>query len=361
MTLRRRGEKATISIQEHMAIDVCPGPIRPIKQISDYFPRFPRGLPPAAEPRAAVPPDAPARPAAASAGRRSPSDGARDDDEDVDQLFGAYGASPGPSPGPSPARPPAKPPEEEPDADGYESDDCSKFATRRLRAPSPGSASRRLRDLTGCSFPLRSLVVPLHTPHGGSRPPCRFQALSARPAAPAPTPPPTRTGEVGSLGAPPGGVPFLGSSSPEPTPRPLSARRWELRRGRRLLFLGRAELRPGKTPVAAGRAVAPCPGTRSWPAPRRRVGLGRQRGDDPRLGPDQPPGWARRPSERCGFAGARAARPLEKPWRFLPPGPWTPPLLSPGLPTCAHLLRPLSRSGMAPSPRLLISGLSPEP
>ncbi|XP_069883531.1 double C2-like domain-containing protein beta isoform X1 [Dipodomys merriami] len=129
MTLRRRGEKATISIQEHMAIDVCPGPIRPIKQISDYFPRFPRGLPPDAGPRAPAPPDAPATPAAASAGRRSPSDGARDDDEDVDQLFGAYGASPGPGPGPSPVRPPAKPPEEEPDADGYESDDCTALGT----------------------------------------------------------------------------------------------------------------------------------------------------------------------------------------------------------------------------------------
>ncbi|XP_037665311.1 double C2-like domain-containing protein beta isoform X1 [Choloepus didactylus] len=129
MTHRRRGEKATISIQEHMAIDVCPGPIRPIKQISDYFPRFPRGLPPATGPRAAAPPEAPARPAAASAGRRSPSDGARDDDEDVDQLFGAYGASPGPSPGPSPSRPPAKPPEDEPDADGYESDDCTALGT----------------------------------------------------------------------------------------------------------------------------------------------------------------------------------------------------------------------------------------
>ncbi|XP_051013936.1 double C2-like domain-containing protein beta [Acomys russatus] len=129
MTLRRRGEKATISIQEHMAIDVCPGPIRPIKQISDYFPRFPRGLPPTAAPRATAPPDAPAHPPAASAGPRSPSDGARDDDEDVDQLFGAYGASPGPSPGPSPVRPPAKPPEDEPDADGYESDDCTALGT----------------------------------------------------------------------------------------------------------------------------------------------------------------------------------------------------------------------------------------
>ncbi|CAH6785900.1 double C2-like domain-containing protein beta [Phodopus roborovskii] len=131
MTLRRRGEKATISIQEHMAIDVCPGPIRPIKQISDYFPRFPRGLPPTAAPRAPAPPDASARPPAASAGPRSPSDGGRDDDEDVDQLFGAYGASPTPSPGPgpSPSRPPAKPPEDEPDADGYESDDCTALGT----------------------------------------------------------------------------------------------------------------------------------------------------------------------------------------------------------------------------------------
>ncbi|KAM9597633.1 double C2-like domain-containing protein beta [Trichechus inunguis] len=129
MTLRRRGEKATISIQEHMAIDVCPGPIRPIKQISDYFPRFPRGVPPAAGPRPAAPPEAPARPAAALAGRRSPSDGARDDEEDVDQLFGAYGATRGRSPGPSPARPPAKPPEDEPDADGYESDDCTALGT----------------------------------------------------------------------------------------------------------------------------------------------------------------------------------------------------------------------------------------
>ncbi|XP_055475476.1 double C2-like domain-containing protein beta, partial [Psammomys obesus] len=54
---------------------------------------------------------------------RSPSDGARD--EDVDQLFGAYGSSPGPGP----ARPPAKPPEDEPDADGYESDDCTALGT----------------------------------------------------------------------------------------------------------------------------------------------------------------------------------------------------------------------------------------
>ncbi|XP_074869933.1 double C2-like domain-containing protein beta isoform X1 [Carettochelys insculpta] len=107
MTLRK-GERATISIQEHMAIDVCPGPIKPIKQISDYFPRFPRGLPAAA---AARPPLSPAEPP-------------RDDDEDVDRLFGAYGASgPAEQPAPRPAE------EEAADAEGYESDDCTTLGT----------------------------------------------------------------------------------------------------------------------------------------------------------------------------------------------------------------------------------------
>ncbi|XP_049916764.1 double C2-like domain-containing protein beta [Epinephelus moara] len=36
----RKGKRLAISIQEHMAIDVCPGPIRPIRQISAYFPRL---------------------------------------------------------------------------------------------------------------------------------------------------------------------------------------------------------------------------------------------------------------------------------------------------------------------------------
>ncbi|XP_058301875.1 double C2-like domain-containing protein beta isoform X1 [Hylobates moloch] len=93
-------------MQEHVAIDVCPGPIRPIQHISGYFPHFPRDLPH----------DAPARPATASAGRRRPSDGARDHDKDADHLFGAQGSSTGPSP----AQPPAKPPEDKPDAEGYE-------------------------------------------------------------------------------------------------------------------------------------------------------------------------------------------------------------------------------------------------
>ncbi|XP_067421883.1 double C2-like domain-containing protein beta isoform X2 [Emydura macquarii macquarii] len=111
MTLRK-GERATISIQEHMAIDVCPGPIKPIKQISDYFPRFPRGLPAAAS-----------RPAA-SQPALSPAEPARDEDEDVDRLFGAYGAS---GPAEQPARRPAE--EEAADAEGYESDDCTTLGT----------------------------------------------------------------------------------------------------------------------------------------------------------------------------------------------------------------------------------------
>ncbi|XP_034563783.1 double C2-like domain-containing protein alpha isoform X2 [Notolabrus celidotus] len=36
----RKGKPLAISIQENMAIDVCPGPIRPIRQISAYFPRL---------------------------------------------------------------------------------------------------------------------------------------------------------------------------------------------------------------------------------------------------------------------------------------------------------------------------------
>ncbi|CAM4649504.1 unnamed protein product [Lepidochelys olivacea] len=110
MTLRK-GERATISIQEHMAIDVCPGPIKPIKQISDYFPRFPRGLPAAASRPASRPPLSPAEPP-------------RDEDEDVDRLFGAYGASgPAEQPAPRPAE------EEAADAEGYESDDCTTLGT----------------------------------------------------------------------------------------------------------------------------------------------------------------------------------------------------------------------------------------
>lgn len=108
----------TISIQEHMAIDVCPGPIKPIKQISDYFPRFPRGLP-AAVGRSSTLRSAVSQPSV------SPAEAPREEDEDVDQLFGAYGTTP--------AEQPAKyqAPEEVVDPEGYESDDCSEFLSFR--------------------------------------------------------------------------------------------------------------------------------------------------------------------------------------------------------------------------------------
>ncbi|NXM08355.1 DOC2B protein, partial [Tyrannus savana] len=115
MTLRK-GEKMTISIQEHMAIDVCPGPIKPIKQISDYFPRFPRGLPAAVGRSGALRP-------AVSQPSVSPAEGPREDDEDVDQLFGAYGTTPAEQPAKSQA------PEEVVDPEGYESDDCTTLGT----------------------------------------------------------------------------------------------------------------------------------------------------------------------------------------------------------------------------------------
>uniref|UniRef100_A0A8C3UI99 Double C2-like domain-containing protein n=1 Tax=Catharus ustulatus TaxID=91951 RepID=A0A8C3UI99_CATUS len=116
MTLRK-GEKTTISIQEHMAIDVCPGPIKPIKQISDYFPRFPRGLP------AAVGRSSSALRPALSQPSVSPGEAPREDEEDVDQLFGAHGTTPAEQPAKSQA------PEEVVDPEGYESDDCTALGT----------------------------------------------------------------------------------------------------------------------------------------------------------------------------------------------------------------------------------------
>ncbi|KAJ1071866.1 hypothetical protein K5549_002158 [Capra hircus] len=112
MTLRRRGEKATISIQEHMAIDVCPGPIRPIKQISDYFPRFPRGLPPDAGPRAGALPQRGyngrrEKAGWPSGGRKSPVAGARGKEDNEAQVVITEGLSATPRRAPSPA-PPAR-------------------------------------------------------------------------------------------------------------------------------------------------------------------------------------------------------------------------------------------------------------
>ncbi|XP_075575801.1 double C2-like domain-containing protein beta [Pelecanus crispus] len=115
MTLRK-GEKMTISIQEHMAIDVCPGPIKPIKQISDYFPRFPRGLP-AAVGRSSALRSAVSQPSV------SPAEAPREEDEDVDRLFGAYGTTP------TEQQAKCQAPEEVVDPEGYESDDCTTLGT----------------------------------------------------------------------------------------------------------------------------------------------------------------------------------------------------------------------------------------
>lgn len=89
----------TINIQEHMAINVCPGPIRPIRQISDYFPRLgpgPEGggggggscgeAPAHLAPLALAPP-------AALLGASTPEDGAEVDSYDSDDAseWGADG------------------------------------------------------------------------------------------------------------------------------------------------------------------------------------------------------------------------------------------------------------------------------
>lgn len=106
----------TISIQEHMAIDVCPGPIKPIKQISDYFPRFPRGIPTAVTRSNSLKSNV-------SQPSVSPSESSKEEEEDVDKLFGAYGAA---STTTTATMLPIKH-DEEVDLDGYDSDDCSKF------------------------------------------------------------------------------------------------------------------------------------------------------------------------------------------------------------------------------------------
>ncbi|XP_037066428.1 double C2-like domain-containing protein alpha isoform X3 [Peromyscus leucopus] len=86
----RRGDRMTINIQEHMAINVCPGPIRPIRQISDYFPRRGPG-PEAAGGRGCG--EAPAHlaplalaPPAALLGATTPDDGAEVDSYDSDDT-----------------------------------------------------------------------------------------------------------------------------------------------------------------------------------------------------------------------------------------------------------------------------------
>ncbi|XP_053704080.1 double C2-like domain-containing protein beta isoform X1 [Synchiropus splendidus] len=118
---QRKGEKPTISIQEHMAIDVCPGPIQPIKQISDYFPRYPRGLPPAAPPHLVA---GPLRSALAAAAASSSSSSPQADpdrpNEDTPDRAGVAGAA---------ASSQVSRRDEEPDVEGYDSDDSTTLGT----------------------------------------------------------------------------------------------------------------------------------------------------------------------------------------------------------------------------------------
>uniref|UniRef100_A0A8C5AH29 Double C2-like domains, beta n=1 Tax=Gadus morhua TaxID=8049 RepID=A0A8C5AH29_GADMO len=142
---QRKGDKPTISIQEHMAIDVCPGPIQPIKQISDYFPRYPRGLPPQAVVAAA----AAASAAAASAAGASPSGsprsnlstssgcsaaagtggGGADSDSDPGQLDRTGATASSSSSPQQQQQQQAVRKEEEPDVEGYDSDDSTTLGT----------------------------------------------------------------------------------------------------------------------------------------------------------------------------------------------------------------------------------------
>ncbi|XP_078786977.1 double C2-like domain-containing protein beta isoform X3 [Oryzias latipes] len=110
---QRKGEKPTISIQEHMAIDVCPGPIQPIKQISDYFPRYPRGLP-AAAPHVG-PPRSPLSTPSTSV---SAAESERPDEDSPERACAGATASPQ-----------AARRDEEPDVEGYDSDDSTTLGT----------------------------------------------------------------------------------------------------------------------------------------------------------------------------------------------------------------------------------------
>ncbi|XP_051532652.1 double C2-like domain-containing protein beta isoform X1 [Myxocyprinus asiaticus] len=111
---QRKGEKTTISIQEHMAIDVCPGPIQPIKQISDYFPRYPRGLPPTAPP--ALSRTGSLQSTSTSQKSEGPAADPSRDEDDLDQAFGATALV-------------ASKKDEEPDVEGYDSDDSTTLGT----------------------------------------------------------------------------------------------------------------------------------------------------------------------------------------------------------------------------------------
>ena len=108
---QRKGEKPTISIQEHMAIDVCPGPIQPIKQISDYFPRYPRGLPPAAPHQVGHAAGPPSSALSASSATAAATESDRTNEDKPERACAGASAS--------------SRRDEEPDVEGYDSDDSS--------------------------------------------------------------------------------------------------------------------------------------------------------------------------------------------------------------------------------------------
>ena len=112
---QRKGEKPTISIQEHMAIDVCPGPIQPIKQISDYFPRYPRGLPPAL-------PQSVGRTGSLCSALSTSSAASESDRPNEDKPDRACAGAAAAAPSSHSSRR-----DEEPDVEGYDSDDSSEL------------------------------------------------------------------------------------------------------------------------------------------------------------------------------------------------------------------------------------------
>uniref|UniRef100_A0A8C4ZNN5 Double C2-like domain-containing protein n=1 Tax=Gadus morhua TaxID=8049 RepID=A0A8C4ZNN5_GADMO len=121
---QRKGDKPTISIQEHMAIDVCPGPIQPIKQISDYFPRYPRGLPPpSGSPRSNLSTSSGCSAAAGTGG------GGADSDSDPGQLDRTGATASSSSSPQQQQQQQAVRKEEEPDVEGYDSDDSTTLGT----------------------------------------------------------------------------------------------------------------------------------------------------------------------------------------------------------------------------------------
>lgn len=100
-----------------MAIDVCPGPIQPIKQISDYFPRYPRGLPPAAPHQvghAGPLSSALSTSSAAAASATAAAESDRPNEDKPDRACAGASASLQ-----------ATRRDEEPDVEGYDSDDSS--------------------------------------------------------------------------------------------------------------------------------------------------------------------------------------------------------------------------------------------